>query len=418
MKRLLLISYYFPPCGGAGVQRWVRILKYLPEKGWDITVLTTQNGDYPIIDNSIGKDLSPKIKVVRTKTPIFGNLYKRVTKDKQGIPYGTLNSAKHDTFLKKILYWVRINLIIPDARFIWNKYAYREAVQLLRINKYDVVITTSPPHSTQLIGLKLQHKFKVKWVTDFRDPWADIFYLKLAKQNKLSYLINKHSEKKVIKNADLNLIVSENINRDFPKGNKVTFTNSFDPADFANHENQRNEKFRIKYIGKITEGQDINSIITALNNLPKLHQNIELTFIGTYENNPFNTDFPVVIKNFLPHSQAITEMINSDLLILLINDYPQNKGMLTTKLFEYLGANVPILCIGPQDGDANAIIQECSAGKCVDYSDVATLKLHIQAFHEKWKNNTSQMFNNNKNYSIVKLIDKLDQNLTNLIIKD
>jgi len=380
MKNLLLITYYFPPCGGAGVQRWARILKYLPDKGWNITVLTTQNGDYPIIDKSIGKDLSPTITVVRTKTPIFGDFYKRVTKDKQGIPYGTLNSEKNDTFFKKVLYWIRINLIIPDARFIWNKHAYRKAVQLLRNNRYDVVLTTSPPHSTQLIGLKLQKKFKFKWVTDFRDPWADIFYLKLAKQNRLSYFINKQFEKKVIKNADLNLIASENINKDFPQGNKITLTNSFDPADFSKHEKKRSEKFRIKYIGKITEGQDINSIITALNNLPKLHKTIEFTFIGTYQDCPFNCDFPVVIKNYLPHSEAIAEMISADLLVLLINDYPQNKGMLTTKLFEYLGAKVPILCIGPQDGDANAIIQECKAGKCADYGDINILKLYIQNF--------------------------------------
>ncbi len=417
MKNLLLITYYFPPCGGAGVQRWARILKYLPDKGWNITVLTTQNGDYPIIDKSIGKDLSPTITVVRTKTPIFGDFYKRVTKDKQGIPYGTLNSEKNDTFFKKVLYWIRINLIIPDARFIWNKHAYRKAVQLLRNNRYDVVLTTSPPHSTQLIGLKLQKKFKFKWVTDFRDPWADIFYLKLAKQNRLSYFINKQFEKKVIKNADLNLIVSDSIKNELPAGNKVTFTNSYDPANFLNHQQVKSDKFRIKYIGKITEGQDISSIITALNNLPLLHDKLEFTFIGTYESNPFNTAFPVIIKNYLPHSEAIDEMINSDLLVLLINDYPQNKGMLTTKLFEYLGANVPILCIGPEDGDANKILQECGAGKCVNYNNVNSLKILIQDFYEKWRKNIKLTKNNNKNYSIANQIDELDEILSRLIIK-
>jgi glycosyltransferase involved in cell wall biosynthesis len=417
MKQLLLITYYFPPCGGAGVQRWVRILKYLPAKGWNITVLTTKNGDYPILDESLGKGLSPQIKVVRSKTPVFGNFYKNITKDKKGIPYGTLNSNKQDSFLKRILYWVRINLIIPDARFLWNKYAYKEAVNLLRTDKYDLILTTSPPHSTQLIGLKLQKKFKIKWVTDFRDPWADIFYLKLAKQNKLSYLLNKYLEKKVIKNADLNLIVSDSIKNELPAGNKVTFTNSYDPANFLNHQQVKSDKFRIKYIGKITEGQDISSIITALNNLPHLHDKLEFTFIGTYESNPFNTAFPVIIKNYLPHSEAIDEMINSDLLVLLINDYPQNKGMLTTKLFEYLGANVPILCIGPEDGDANKIIQECGAGKCVNYHNVNSLKILFKDFYEKWEKNIKSTKNKNKNYSIANQIDELDEILSELILK-
>lgn len=417
MKRLLLITYYFPPCGGAGVQRWLRILKYLPQKGWDITVLTTENGDYPILDKTLEKTLPKNIKVIRTKTPIFGDFYKKVTKDKQGIPYGTLNSEKHDTLFKKILYWIRINLIIPDARFIWNKHAYQTAAQLLKTNNYDIVVTTSPPHSTQLIGLKLQKKFKVKWVTDFRDPWADIFYLKLAKQKKLPYLINKYLETKIIRKADLNLIVSQTINHNFPPGNKITFTNSYDPADFINHQKEKSDKFRLKYIGKITEAQDINAVITSLNNLPQLHHNIELTFIGTYETNPFRTDFPIIIKNYLPHSEAIKEMMNSDLLILLINDYPQNGGMLTTKLFEYLGANVPILCIGPQDGDANTIIQECQAGKCANYSDITSLKTFITDFYENWINDLSPTLSNNKNYSITHQIDKLDEILTNLISK-
>lgn len=417
MKRLLLITYYFPPCGGAGVQRWVRILKYLPQEGWDITVLTTKDGDYPIIDDSLVDKIPDNIKIIRTTTPIFGNFYKKVTKDNQGIPYGTLHSDKHDTFLKKLLYWIRINLIIPDARFIWNKHALKEATNLLKTNPYDIVLTSSPPHSTQLIGLKLKKRFNITWVTDFRDPWAEIYYLKLAKQNKLSHYINRLLEKKVMKEADLNLIVSDEIRKNFPQGNKLTFTNSYDPEDFIAHEKKRSDIFRIKYVGKITQAQDINPIITALNNLPQLYENTEFTFIGTYPNNPFNTKFPVVMKNYLPHSQAIQEMVNSDLLILLINDYPQNKGMLTTKLFEYLGAKVPILCIGPQDGDANTIIKECEAGVCVDYGDVATIKKVILEYYVKWKLDKLLLCNNNKNYSIVQQITKLDQILTKLITK-
>ncbi len=418
MRKLLLITYYFPPCGGAGVQRWLRILKYLPQEGWQISVITSQDGDYPIIDKSLEEKVDKNIKVIRTKTPIFGNFYKKVTKDKKGIPYGNLNSDSNDSFLKKILYWIRINLIVPDARFMWNKYAYQAAVKELKSDKYDLVITTSPPHSSQLIGLKLKRKLNIKWVTDFRDPWADIYYLKLAKQNKLVNLINHYLEKKVISKADLNLIVSQHINDDLPHGNKLTFTNSFDPADFPLETKVKSDKFRIKYIGKVTQAQDINTIITGLNNASEIHNNIELTFVGTYPGNPFNTNFSVKIKNFLPHQEAILEMINSDLLVLLINDYPQNKGMLTTKLFEYLGAKVPILCIGPKDGDANKIIQECKAGLCIDYNDWQACKKGILEFYSKWENNLNIKEIDNKNYSITSQITKLNQILTDIISLD
>lgn len=418
MKKLLLISYYFPPCGGAGVQRWLRILKYLPAEGWEISVLTTKDGDYPIIDKSLTEKIPSEVKVIRVKTPIFGNLYKKVTKDKEGIPYGSLISHKDDSFLKRLLYWIRINLIIPDARIVWNKYAVKEAEKLIKKQNYNLVVTTSPPHSSQLIGLKLKRKCNIKWVTDFRDPWADIFYLKLAKQNKISYLINRYLEGKVIAKADLNLIVSHHINQELPAGNKVTFTNSYDPQDFPLSLKVKSDKFRIKYIGKVTQGQDINSVISALNRSPEIYDQIEFTFVGTYLENPFNTKFPLIIKNFLPHDQAVKEMINSDLLILLINDYPQNKGMLTTKLFEYLGSQVPIICIGPRDGDAKEIIQECKAGTCVNYHDIQAVKQTILSYLSKWKAKQELAITDNKKYSIIEQIKKLDQILTNISTLD
>lgn len=418
MKKLLLISYYFPPCGGAGVQRWLRILKYLAKKDWQITVLTTRDGDYPIIDKSLEEKIPAEITVHRCKTPIFGKLYQKVTNDKQGLPYGTLNTRTNDNFWKKFLYWVRINIIIPDARVIWNRYAFKEAQALLKKQDFDLVLTSSPPHSTQLIGLKLKRKYNVKWVTDFRDPWADIYYLKLARQNILSYKINKFLERKVIRKADLNLIVSDHINAELPEGNKITFTNSYDPEDFPLESRQESAKFRIKYIGKLTEAQDVNLIIQALNNLPQLHNDIEVTFVGTYQENPFNTSYPILIKNFLPHQEAIAEMINSDLLILLINNYPQNKGMLTTKLFEYLGSNVPIFCLGPQDGDANKIIQECQGGVCIEYGNLPKLKSTLYNLFQEWTSSKILKKNSNKKYSIVYQIDKLDQILTKVISTD
>lgn len=415
MKKILLITYYFPPCGGAGVQRWMRILKYLPAMGWDVTVLTTNNGDYPIIDESLTAQIPEDIRVIRTKTPVFGNFYKRFTKDKDGLPYGSLKAKTTDSLIKRILYWLRINIIIPDARIIWNRFAYKEAVKLLNQERFDLVITSSPPHSTQLVGLKLKQKFNLKWVTDFRDPWADIFYLKSAGQNRIAYQINKRWEKRVIESADLNLVISDSIKEGFPAGEKITFTNSFDPADFSVIPYIRSEKFRIKYVGKITEAQDIESVITALNELPETFSALEFTFIGTFVYNPFNSDFTVVVKDYLPHAEAIGEMINAELLVLLINDYPDNEGMLTTKLFEYLGAKVPILCVGPDVGDAKEIIEATKAGFSCEYGDIEAIKGYVSAVFSDWQLGKTPTMNNNENYSIVNQLDKLDNILTKII---
>ncbi len=153
MKKLLLITYYFPPAGGPAVQRWLRFLKYLPELGWDIHVITTDNGDYPFIDESLLAEVPMNIKVIRTKTPTFGNIFHLFTGNKENnIPYGSLNSTHNDLFSKKLMYWMRLNLVAPDARMIWNKFAYRAAEAEIKNGDFNAVITTGPP--IQLILLE------------------------------------------------------------------------------------------------------------------------------------------------------------------------------------------------------------------------------------------------------------------------
>ena len=175
MKKVLVIVYYWPPSGGAGVQRWLKFVKYLPLFGWQPTVITTYNGDYPAIDESLLTEVPARVKVIRTKTPTFGGLFKKGTEE--NVPYGSLESKPDDSVFKKIAIWIRLNLIVPDARKVWNKYALQAATNELRINKYNAVITSGPPHSTHLVGLKLKQIFNMKWLADFRDPWTKIDYL-------------------------------------------------------------------------------------------------------------------------------------------------------------------------------------------------------------------------------------------------
>ncbi len=415
MKKLLLISYYFPPCGGAGVQRWLRIIKWLDKLGWDISVITTNNGDYPVIDDSLIDKVPNSVKIYRTKTPVFGNFYKKVSGDKKNIPFGSLETSSNDSLLKIILFWIRINLIIPDARLIWNKYAYKQAKELLTNDKFDIVLTTAPPHSTHLVGNKLKRNFNITWVTDFRDPWSEIMYLQLAGQSKISRSINKYLEKKVVKNADLNLVVSDFIKDQLPAGFKETFTNSFDPDDFQNKSYQRSELFRIKYIGKITAGQDIDHAIKAISSSNINHHKLEFSFVGTYQSCPI-LDTPFSIRNiaFVQHNEAINEMVNSELLVLLINDYEGNEGMLTTKLFEYIGSQVPILCIGPKNGNAAKIISSSDSGFVADYNDIESSKLYIQSIYQSWEKNQKDFVNNSELFSIKEMIIDLDNMFINI----
>ena len=185
--KVLIITYYWPPCGGVGVQRWLRFVRYLPDFGYTPTIITTLNGDYPVKDSSLELEVSQNAKVLRTKTPTFNNLYKFFSKSKNDkIPYGSLQTNSSDSLFKKASIWVRLNLVIPDARIIWNASAYRAAKKELRNGKYDAVITTGPPHSTHLIGLKLHKEFNLKWIADFRDPWTEMGYLQSVKRLKIT----------------------------------------------------------------------------------------------------------------------------------------------------------------------------------------------------------------------------------------
>jgi len=380
--KLLLITYYFPPCGGAAVQRWLRFIKALHRKNVQVTVITTFEGDYPYTDESLIKSIPPDLKVLRCKPLGFSQLWKAL--GQKELPYGSLQNKAEDTFVKKVLFWLRLNLVVPDMRIGWNRAAYKLARQELMADKYDCVITTGPPHSTHLIGLKLKKHYPIYWCTDFRDPWSEIYYLKLNPPSRLTMLAHKHLESKVLAKADLCYVVSKSIAAALPKGNKVVLYNGFDPDDFTGLTYKRADKFRIKYVGQLTEGQDISPLLTAISSLPDCKE-LELSLIGTREFP--QVDFPVRRLPFLPHHQALEELVDSELLVLIINNYKGNKGMLTTKLFEYIASGTQILCIAQPDGEAEQMINKTASGVVLQTSE--QISAYIIKLYKSWQSGTS-----------------------------
>ncbi|MCK9310010.1 MAG: glycosyltransferase, partial [Candidatus Cloacimonetes bacterium] len=378
INKILLISYYFPPCGGAAVQRWLRFIAALERKGVQVTVITTKNGDYPYRDESLLKKLSPQLKVLRSRPLSFSSVWSLL--GQKELPYGSLESKTSDTWLKRALYWIRLNLIIPDMRAGWNPSAYKLAAHELKINNYDVVFTSGPPHSTHFIGLRLKQQFGINWCTDFRDPWSDIYYLKLNPPSRITMMVHKYLERKIIAAADTNYIVSCSIANSLPKGNKVVLYNGFDPADFVGLHYAPADKFRIKYVGQLTAGQEVTPLLDALSKLANL-PNLEFSFIGTRDIP--DTKIPLRRVPFLPHREALNELVNAELLVLIINDYEGNQGMLTAKLFEYIGSRTPILCLAKQGGEAEEIILKCAGGVVLQTTE--DISKHILHRHEQWQ---------------------------------
>ena len=375
VKKVLLITYYFPPSGGAGVQRWLKTIKYLPEFGVETIVLTVdpQVASYPQVDESLCKEVPDSVKVYKTKTKEILSLYKKVSPQKQ-VPYGGFANEPNPTLLQKISRFIRGNFFLPDPRKGWNKFALAKAKQIIEQEGIETIITTSPPHSTQLIGLELKRLYPhIKWVADLRDPWTDIYYNEDLYQTSWARKRNAAYESSVLSGADCIITVSEECKRLFAEKADVAkkisvIPNGYDTKDFINSTIINNkEKITpnyLTYVGVMAPQYDLE----PLKSLVQGRNNILLRFVGVVsEDIKREIESWGVQTEFIPyvsHAEAIAYMRSADALLLFIPNVPNNEGILTGKLFEYLASERNILLFGPENGDAMKLIKECEAGEC------------------------------------------------------
>ncbi len=409
-KRLLLCTYYWPPSGGAGVQRSLKFAKYLPEFSIDPIILTVDehSATYPILDESLRQEIPKNISVIKTKSREPFGTYSKLSGKKEVPRSGFANSDKSG-FLEKLMRFIRGNFFLPDARRGWNKYAIEAASKLIENNKIDVILTTSPPHSSQLIGLKLKEKYGLPWIADLRDPWTDIYYYKDLYPTRIAKKIDLYFERKVLENADKIIVVSESIKALFLKKSTkinaekiIVIPNGYDPSDFKNISFRRNTEFTISYTGTIAKTYDLETFAKAcqltFNNKNRV---VKIRFIGDSGKlilpvmERFGLGKYLELISTVDHRISIQHLQSSDALLLLIPDTTENKGILTGKLFEYLGSKKPIIGIGPQDGDAAKIISECKAGKMISFGDVKELSNSLNLLYEQWENKQLPISNEN-----------------------
>jgi glycosyltransferase involved in cell wall biosynthesis len=384
MKKVLIITYYWPPSGGAGVQRWLKFVKYLPQHGWTPVVLTVDpsKATYPQRDESLMGEISSEIEIHKTSTFELYTLYKKASQNKE-VPFGGFANQSKDTFKEKVLKWIRGNFFIPDPRRGWKKFAVNKAKELIKKNHIHCVITSSPPHSTQLIGLTLKRKLGIKWVADLRDPWVDIYYYNQLYPSIFATALNKKYEKRVLSCADQVITVSRDLQRIFSRkkegiGNKIhVIPNGFDTDDFTKtNAFVSNESLTISYVGTISEKYTIHGFIKGLLMLPEeMRKRLKIRFIGTLSDALYQTfcdagfTHHLEVIGYVNHAKAIAYMVSSDILLLIIPDVPNNAGIVTGKLFEYIATMKPVLCIGPVDGDAANILSETNTGSTFGYND-------------------------------------------------
>ncbi len=371
MPKVLIITYYWPPGAGAGVQRWVKFAKYLPESGWEPVVLTVdpEYATFPALDPSLENDISPALQVIKTKATDYFRIYRR---DKSKIPSAGFAANEGKGIFQKIIRFIRGNFFIPDPRKGWNKFAFKKACEIIANQNINYVITTSPPHSTQLIGLKIKKKIKgIKWIADLRDPWLNIYYYNQFYPTFISRYIDSRYELKVLKVADRIITIGNSLKDLFASkicgiANKIdVIPNGYDEQDFSGISETKPEPFTISYIGTLSDSYPLEGLLIALNNLKKDSKRFILRFVGFISELQRNRilsyleEHDIEFVDYTNHSLAIKYMLNSSILLLIIPDHQSSRSIITGKLFEYLASTKPVLCLGPEDGDAADYLRSC-----------------------------------------------------------
>ncbi|MFY9518129.1 MAG: glycosyltransferase family 4 protein [Schleiferiaceae bacterium] len=376
-KRILVATYYWPPAGGPGVQRWLKTAQALKQLGHDVEVLTVDPAyaTYPLRDESLTAE-AEGITVHSTRARDWFGTYQKLTRRKE-VPFsGFANQAGKPGPIQRLSRWVRGNLFIPDPRRGWNPYAVAEALKQHAINPYDLVVTSGPPHSSHLIGLELQRR-GLRWWADFRDPWTDIYYYRMFYPSAWARRRDTELERSVLERAERVLTVSDDLKRllasklNGDSGKFLVVPNGYDPADFVADAPVPNNPVRtLVYTGTLTLDYPLEALYTALRTYCRQHGALKLVFAGrpaqeakdALESLARELPLSVEFKGYLPHAESVALLQGADALLLLIPELPNNRGILTGKLFEYLGSGRPIWGFGPVDGDANAIVRETHAG--------------------------------------------------------
>ncbi len=404
MNRVLIITYYWPPSGGSGVQRWLKMSKYLPENGWQPVVYTADGAEYPVEDLSLEKDVAPETEVIRRKIVEPYSFYKKflgIKKDEK-IKAGFINEGKKKSSWKEnISIWLRGNLFIPDARCWWIRPSVRFLKKYLESNPVDAIISTGPPHSMHLIAKELHKKFNIPWIADFRDPWTDIDFYNDLHLTKLADKKHHRLEKSVLDSANAIVTVGHSCAEGLRKicGRDINvITNGYDfDINQTESDVKQTEKFTLSHIGII--GANRNPIVfwEAVSELVRENKDfandLDIRLIGQIDQSVVdliktnNIENYVEIIPYIPHSEVIDKQKESQVLLLFINNTPNAKSVLTGKLFEYMASGRPILSIGPSDGDTATILNDTKTGINVDFDDKEKMKNELLSLYKKYRDN-------------------------------
>lgn len=399
MKRVLIISYYWPPTGGSGVQRWVKFAKYLPEEGWQPVIYTPENPEQLAKDTSLEAEVPEETEVIKTHIIEPYELYKKVLRksghSKEAVEVNPVN-AQHKSLLQKAAMWVRGNLFRPDPRCLWIRPSVRFLKKYLAEHPVDLIVSTGPPQSMHLIGLRLARETGLPWIADFRDPWTRIFYFKHLQMTKATERWHEKMEKKVLDKASAVVAVSPLVQQEFQAMTDTPvelITNGFDECDFEGSECTEayggpEKNFTITHTGLFAADGNPTVLWDVLSEKcakdEQFRKLLKIKLIGKNDEQIIKALEDRGLKDMLedmgyqPHSAAVQEQRTASVLILPLRKEPEYKAVLPGKLFEYLASFRPVLGIGQTDGAMAMILNETKTGKVIDWEDKEGISEYIE----------------------------------------
>jgi hypothetical protein len=397
-KKVLIITYYWPPAGGPGVQRWLKFVKYLPENHIEPVLYCPENASYPLIDKTLESEVSSDLKVLKQNIKEPYKLASLFTKQTKTISKGIISDTKNQSFIEKLLLYIRGNYFIPDARKNWIKPSVDYLKPFLEQHQIETIITTGPPHSLHLIGLQLKKELNLNWIADFRDPWTTIGYHKKLKLTKKASEKHLKLESEVLTCADKIIVTSYNTKREFSAKTAqpiAVITNGFDNEVLTDI--TLDKCFSLAHIGSLLSDRNPKILWQVLSELIKDHKsfasNFKLNLVGAVGKGVLESIKAYGLEpytnyvGYVSHDEAILHQHKSQVLLLIEIDSEDTKAIIPGKLFEYFNANRPILAIGPDSSDVESLIHQTQTGHYYLYNEKEALKQRVLNYFNLFLNN-------------------------------
>jgi hypothetical protein len=397
MEKVLIITYYWPPAGGPGVQRWLKFTKYLKDFNFEPVVYVPENPHYPLVDPSLEEEVPKHVEVVKNRIFEPYSLAKIFSKkDTQQISSGIISEEENQNLIEKAMLFIRGNFFIPDARKFWIKPSIKFLTEYLQDNEIKTIITTGPPHSMHLIGLGLKEELNIKWLADFRDPWTSIGYHDKLRLTENSQLEHKELERRVLHKADHIITTSFTTRSEFREMTTTpvtVITNGYDVENIPKAEMDR--KFTISHIGSLLSGRNPHNLWKAMAELiaenTDFAEDFRLKLTGSIGEQVLETirkaglSEHLELQGYVSHREALKLQRSAQLLLLIEIDSEETKGIIPGKIFEYMVSERPILAVGPSGADIKRIITETNTGKFFEYPEKEEIKAYLLTSYEAFR---------------------------------